>query len=707
MSENFKVQKIKVKQDDELTDLVTEISGSDADSIAMIFAEPSDMLISPVNLRVIQETADEKDIPIIFQIFDSRAGLRNAASIHAVFTDKAEEITNDMWDRSYKQMKERQQKHLEALKRGSNVSMTMSEADEVEEPLGKQDVDDGIDGQIAGVITENDSEEAKMRSEFRERIDRVLEKSKQDISEQKAQTIEAGGLTIAVDHDIADIDQEGSAEDGDKKTVPGLSSRDLLNKPISVPDTTPTQTHKTPSNSSHLPRMPIITTDKDEDHGSRQTYGSYQEKPKGGDGNNKIGAILTGVVAKIKTIVSNKKFQKIGLLILLPLIAITSLVLLLVYRNAPRVTVEIYIESRPVEIELELTGSPAVETYDLEEKKVPVMRRTVNKERSDNTSATGTATRGTKAGGVVKFVCGPINGETNVPKTIPAGTILTVDPDGKTYVLNSDVSFTCPSLTSPTGTAEATDFGNEYNISAGKLFKVAGDPDVVATSETSFTGGSVEEYRVISQEDFRRVVDPLQEASFREAERELEQAAEGGWEMIPSTISSRLDGEVITDYPVGAEADILNVTVKTISTALYYKRSDIEAEAKELLLNEAGGQNLFESDKDLDLQLGDDFTQDIQVIGVEGEVVTIKVTLSGAVKPLVDKDDLIKDLAGMRLSEGEEYLDGLNFVAKESVIKFTPDYFPLGLRYFPTQQGKLRIDIKQVTSNEVADDIDE
>ena len=63
-----KEAKIIVKTNDELSDIINKIKDSDSDRIILTFTEPSDLLISSINLSVIKETAQEDGKAIIAQI---------------------------------------------------------------------------------------------------------------------------------------------------------------------------------------------------------------------------------------------------------------------------------------------------------------------------------------------------------------------------------------------------------------------------------------------------------------------------------------------------------------------------------------------------------------------------------------------------------------------------------------------------------------
>ncbi len=78
--ESKKITKIVINSDDELTDVVAGILESPNDRIVLTFAEESDLLISPINLKVIQETADDENKLLIAQIINNSTGVKNASS---------------------------------------------------------------------------------------------------------------------------------------------------------------------------------------------------------------------------------------------------------------------------------------------------------------------------------------------------------------------------------------------------------------------------------------------------------------------------------------------------------------------------------------------------------------------------------------------------------------------------------------------------
>ena len=123
---------------------------------------------------------------------------------------------------------------------------------------------------------------------------------------------------------------------------------------------------------------------------------------------------------------------------------------------------------------------------------------------------------------------------------------------------------------------EATDIGKDYNIQAGKRFSVdsysAGysQGEVIGLNSAAFTGGSEEEYTVLSQQDVDNAVEQLSITAIEEVKSDLRDRAKG-WEIIEDTILSEVDTKSIkTDKSVGQEASTVNLDLSIKGSATYY-----------------------------------------------------------------------------------------------------------------------------------------
>ncbi|MCD4811047.1 hypothetical protein K8R14_00365 [bacterium] len=92
-----KLKKIVVKTEDELIDIVREISNTDTKRVLLTFAEDSDILISSINLKVLLDSADEKESLLILQILKHPTGVRNAKLAGITVIDTPTNPTEELW----------------------------------------------------------------------------------------------------------------------------------------------------------------------------------------------------------------------------------------------------------------------------------------------------------------------------------------------------------------------------------------------------------------------------------------------------------------------------------------------------------------------------------------------------------------------------------------------------------------------------------
>ncbi len=233
--------------------------------------------------------------------------------------------------------------------------------------------------------------------------------------------------------------------------------------------------------------------------------------------------------------------------------------------------------------------------------KIPVKAETVEKARSTNVSATGKAFRGEKATGSVNINIYCEDPEGTEAPTVPAGTAIQVG--GLNYVLDSAVNLTCNLAVQSSVTA--VEVGEEYNISAGKFITLQGysSSQVIVSNSAAFTGGSKEEYTVLSKADVDGAVESLKKLAIEEGERELKDLT-GNWKIIEDSITSKVIPDSIdTEVAIGAEADTVNVSIKTESKASYFLSNGFDEGIANLLTEKAKEENLFETEGGWDLEL--------------------------------------------------------------------------------------------------------
>ncbi|MCK9415817.1 MAG: hypothetical protein WCR68_00165 [Candidatus Dojkabacteria bacterium] len=617
MDEN--VEKIVVRTDDELIDVVKKISNTDIKKMLVSFVEDSEILISSINLKVLLDSADEKEALLILQIVNNPTGVRNAKLAGACVIESSGLPSEEAWEEARREYKNR----IEERKRTKIVLPQEYKSENI--------------------------------TSFEERVNSVLTKNREErdsLQNLKGEGREHGGIVI--DQDIESKEVSSSAPNQEDFTKVDFKSVPGAHKP----------------SGKEIPLFSSIA-------GFFKNLG----KKKGGIGLD-----------------TQKKIVKLLPKILIPLVIVFFLVAFIYYKFAPYIRATIFIESKPVEIEKIFAGNENINEIDFEKNEIPIKTESVTKSASDSAKATGTAFKGDKATGSVTITYIVSGGctDANEPINLTEGQQIVSEIGGKNFTLTGNVTVTCNNYGNVG--VEATEVGEEYNLSAGNRFIVTGyGKDVVyGLNSSPFVGGSKKEYTIISKQDVDSKVKELTEIAAQEAESSLKDIG-SGWKIIESTIKSKVkEGSVKSSAPIGTEAASSDISLEVESSATYYYTEGVDKGLNALLTEAAINQNLFESSEGLVLALKGDIKKDLEV-SEKGGTVNITLTASSSVQPSVEKEDLIKDLKGMKWEEGNEYLKSLSFTAdRDPVVVFTPESFPKKLRHFPTKQGRINIKIEEV-----------
>jgi hypothetical protein len=170
MEEKIKNTKIIVNKEDELTDIVSAIIEANDQRIILTFAEESDILISPVNLSVLLETADEEEKLLLAQIIKNPTGVRNATIAGLVTTDSPNAPLEELWEETLKKRTER----LEP----KPIKRSPSEEEAMKEPEIKESV-------------------------FERKINEAIQKSREEMKNKKADdSVEQDGVFLSLDKDL-------------------------------------------------------------------------------------------------------------------------------------------------------------------------------------------------------------------------------------------------------------------------------------------------------------------------------------------------------------------------------------------------------------------------------------------------------------------------------------------------------------------------
>ena len=618
MEDNTIIEKIVVEPSHELTDLVRAIHKSNAERIILTFTEHSDILISPINLKVLNETAEREGKLLITQIIQNPTGIRNSllAGIKAI--DTPSNPTPEDWEEAAEMLEKKKKEQLERKKTLKNISAI------------KESESKAFEEKVESVIEKASEEEVKK-----------TEPPKED---SMSQYVDRRGLKtpspfISIDQDIPKIEKDVVTE--------SIQSESKKVRPKFFKFKPPFKQNKD-----------VITT--------------------------------TG----------KKKISKTFLRVVIPLFALLIIGGILYNHFATFVKVKIFVESKPVKIETVLSGDKNIEEIDFENSKIPIKTEEKSKSLSTTITATGKAYKGEKAEGKINIFFSEDCTEETQPITLEAGHTLSTTIDGKTlvYELKDGVTIKCDeALSGKEASIIATNFGREYNISTlNKSFTIQGHTEIFGKNTTLISGGTKDEYPVLSQGDIDKGVEELSSTAIEEIKSELREVS-GDWVIIEDTILSAVDKTSIkTDKKVGEEAIDVNLDLTVKGSATYYNKHNLNDKVKELLKKKAEDEKLFDSENDLDLELNDDIKIDISVVEAKKDVVKIKIIASTTVKPKVNKDKIAQDLMGMGWKEGVEYLDSLQFGEKKPDAVFYPEKYPTFLKRFPDRKGGVLIEIKEI-----------
>jgi len=402
--------------------------------------------------------------------------------------------------------------------------------------------------------------------------------------------------------------------------------------------------------------------------------------------------------------INKKKIGKILLFTVVPIVLLSIVGFILFNQFGTFVKVKIFVESKPIEVESILVGDPNIDELDFENLKIPIKTEEASKSISDTITATGKAYKGEKAQGQVSIYYDLECTEEVQDIVLAVGQTITSVTDNKSYTLKTGVTLGCDSSMSATGVGVvAKEFGDEYNATTlNKSFSVQGySSDILfAKNTTVISGGTKEEYTVLSQLDVDNAVESLSTTAIEEVKSELRETS-GGWEIIEDTVLSEVDkASIKTDKKVGTEATDVNIDLTIKGKATYYQTKGLTDKLTALLREKAQEENLFESDKDLELTLGDDIDKEITVEESTKDSVRIKIVAKSSIKPKVDKDALASELKGMEWEEGREYINSLKYAERKSEITFNPMNYPSFLKRFPERRGGVLISVVELEVEE-------
>lgn len=369
---------------------------------------------------------------------------------------------------------------------------------------------------------------------------------------------------------------------------------------------------------------------------------------------------------------------------------IILIIAVLLLTSGTNVNVKVTLKKDTLAIKETITADPSVQGINAESFKINAVSRSADDDSSETGNATGKGTKGEKAKGRVKIFNSKIGQQVN----LKAGTILAIIPSKLKYLLVNDITIPAaetgpggvPVLKSVDADIVAETHGTNYNAPQTKDFEVQGYPfaEVSATNAAPISGGTSEETSVVSQEDVNSLTDILKTRVESTATQKLESLAATDEIILPNTIAVTITKQTASKK-VGEEAEKFDVAVQAKVTALFVKKTDIEALVKEI------AKNKQQIEGDSDINIGQ--FPDISDVKFDKGIATFTITSEANARPKVTKEDIEDNMNGKNVADAEKYLkDNPNIETYE--ITSGPWYMPGFLRTVNVDKLTVRVNNK-------------
>lgn len=380
-------------------------------------------------------------------------------------------------------------------------------------------------------------------------------------------------------------------------------------------------------------------------------------------------------------------FEKFRLKVILGVLGVFLLVGLgyMAFFVLPKATVTVKTETSTQNASIDFTASPSVQTLDVEAGIVPAKEVESQKTETQKAPATGQKDLGSKASGSVSMsiACSAVSG---TPPTIPAGT--GISSNNLTYITQNNVSLTTPSFSGGckfTGNVNvaARENGDQYNISSGKTFSVAGYPNVSATNGAAFTGGTSKIAKVVSQQDVDNAKQKISDNSQTVKAELKKQLEDQGYYALEDTFTTKKD-DVSPSPGVDQEASEVTVTANRIYSMTGVKRDDLRALVDNSVKEETERRQLQVQDDGLDnasFRLGNRQPNGLVDITLQAQV---------ALGPKINEDQLKEDIAGKKRGDAQNKVKEIDGVQDVEV-----DFSPFWVSSIPKNTNKITLELKE------------
>jgi hypothetical protein len=354
-------------------------------------------------------------------------------------------------------------------------------------------------------------------------------------------------------------------------------------------------------------------------------------------------------------------------------LGLAALVLLIIgwyfaFMVLPKATVTLKADTSEVDLDTQFTADTNAQKLDVDKGVIPAISKEFRKTDMEKVAATGQKDLGTKATGEVTFST-PCSAQA---PTIPKGTA--VSTGNLSFITQSSVTLS-PGLDPQGGCAftSSTDVvaqnaGEQYNLSSGKDFTVAGYSAMDATNNDAMSGGTTKIVKVVTQGDIdgakQKVLDRGREQVPDELANNLK---DDGYFALNDTVSTS-NPEIASSPKAGGEGNEVTVTVTVVYTMLGVKEDDIKQ------FTEESAKKKIDTSKQVIRDNGlDEAAIRKQQEKIEGGQMKLSLKTTVLAGPEFNDDSVKEEIAGKKRGEIESMLKALPGI-EEVEVSYSPFY---------------------------------
>jgi len=338
-----------------------------------------------------------------------------------------------------------------------------------------------------------------------------------------------------------------------------------------------------------------------------------------------------------------------------------------------------------------ITADKSVNSVDLTKSVIPAQYFQADKTNAQDFPATGNASNEGYASGMITVFnkCDPAS-----PLTLSKGAHFLSD-SGKSFSYLQKIVIPAATKKGTKVTpgsvqlkVQADDSGTSFNIApaAFSIPKLSGTiyfSCIYATSSDAMTGGYTGKVKKVTDDDIQGAKDVLTKKTTADAVAALKTKISSDYILLDNAVLSNTTN-ASTPTKSGTVADSFNYQVAVTSSALVFKKSDLEQFAKNYIISQMPeGKTLLDNSFKIDYSAS--------TVDVSGGKATLNLDFSSGAYPNIDKNSVTLSLLGQN---ADQIKATINNSLGDGVSNVKVSFWPFWVVTAPSSQKAVNIELK-------------